>query len=59
VRIEWDERQVQIARMALLMLSYGTDTGTQRAEIAVMLASLDAAEPRPGGIAGALTGSEM
>jgi len=25
----------------------------------VMLASLDAAEPRPGGIAGALTGSEM
>ena len=40
VRLDWDERQAAIARMALTQLSYATDTGEERAAIAEMLADL-------------------
>jgi hypothetical protein len=40
VSLEWDERQVAIARLALSQLSYATDTGEERAAIAQMLADL-------------------
>ena len=40
VRLDWDERQAAIARMALSQLSYATDTGEERAAIAKMLADL-------------------
>jgi hypothetical protein len=40
--LDWDERQAAIARMALSQLSYATDTGAERGEIAQMLADLAA-----------------
>jgi hypothetical protein len=50
VRIEWDEQQIAVARLALSQLSYATDTGAERAVIAGMLADLggtaeDGADP--------------
>ena len=38
--LDWDERQAAIARLALTQLSYATDTGAERGEIARMLADL-------------------
>ena len=43
----WDERQRLIARMALSMMAMRTDTGAERAEIAVMLADLSPDMPVP------------
>ena len=39
--LDWDERQTEIARLALSQLSYATDTGAERGEIAAMLADLN------------------
>ena len=44
--LDWDERQTAIARLALSQLSYTTDTGTERGEIAAMLADLNGTMPR-------------
>lgn len=41
----WDDEQAAVARMALSMLSYGTDHAAERGRIAVMLAGL--APPGP------------
>ena len=40
IQLDWDERQVLIARMALSQLSFATDTGEERSIIAQMLADL-------------------
>jgi hypothetical protein len=44
VNLIWDCRQVTIARLALSQLSYATDTGVERREIAEMLADLRGAD---------------
>lgn len=38
--LDWDDEQAAVARMALSMLSYCTDTGAERGLIAGMLADL-------------------
>jgi hypothetical protein len=45
MRLDWDDRQAAVARLALSQLSYATDTGAERAVIAEMLADLSADPP--------------
>ena len=40
--IDWDAREIAVARLALSQLSYATDTGAERGVIAEMLADLRA-----------------